>query len=179
MSFLQWGAFGFGAVIGWFTYHVNRYRGEVKLTDVLTLIGAVGGGAILALFPQQSDSFAAYGLGLAFGFFGYFAVLLVLVARSPRFTTDWFLDGRRPSIEPTTTVDGGGPAVEGTEIEDGGGTHVERDASLDASPASKTGGPPVGGQQATAETIPSDSQRPMRRRQPPSTSDRLPGGTSD
>jgi uncharacterized membrane protein YeaQ/YmgE (transglycosylase-associated protein family) len=94
------GAFAFGLVIGWFTYFVNRYRkGDVQLTDVLTIVGAVGGGAILTLFPEGTDLFGAYGIGLAVGFFAYFAVLLVLVAKSPNFTRDWFLDGRRKAVE--------------------------------------------------------------------------------
>jgi hypothetical protein len=60
------GAGCFGAVIGWFTYHVNRYRtGGVRLMDISTLIGIVGGGAILTLFPEKTDLFAAYGAGLA------------------------------------------------------------------------------------------------------------------
>jgi hypothetical protein len=94
------GAFAFGLVIGWFTYFVNRYRkGDVQLTDVLTIVGAVGGGAILTLFPESTDLFGAYGIGLAVGFFAYFTALLVLVAKSPNFTWDWFLDGRRKVVE--------------------------------------------------------------------------------
>jgi hypothetical protein len=90
------GAIGFGALIGWFVYYINRYRkSEVQLSDIVTLIGAIGGAAVLALFPRGTDLFGAYGVGLAIGFFGYFAVLLVLVHKSTNFNTDWFLDGRR------------------------------------------------------------------------------------
>ena len=90
------GAGCFGAVIGWYLFFLNRYRaGEVVLGDLVTVIGAVGGGAILALFPAKSDLFGAYGIGLAIGFFGYFLVLVVLVVRSPSFGVEWFLDGRR------------------------------------------------------------------------------------
>jgi hypothetical protein len=90
------GAGGFGAVVGWFLYYVNRYRsGDLRLGDVVTVVSALGGGAILSLFPAESDLFAAYGLGLFAGFFGYLLVLVVLVARSPNFDADWFLDGRR------------------------------------------------------------------------------------
>jgi hypothetical protein len=90
------GAAGFGAVIGWYLYHVNRYRtGEIQITDVVTVIGALGGGAILTLFPAQSDLFGAYGIGLFAGFFAYFLALVVMVSRSDRFGIEWFLDGRR------------------------------------------------------------------------------------
>ena len=39
--------------------------------------------------------FGSYGVGLAVGFFGYFLVLIILVAASKNFTADYFLDGRR------------------------------------------------------------------------------------
>ncbi len=91
------GAFGFGAVVGWNLYFINRYRtGDVKLADLVTLLGAIGGGAMLKLFPAATDLFGFYGIGLAAGFFLYFVLLLVMVRRSKGvFTVCWFLDGRR------------------------------------------------------------------------------------
>jgi hypothetical protein len=90
------GAGGFGALIGWYVYYVNRYRkGDVQLSDITTLIGVLGGGAILALFPAKTDLFGAYGIGLFAGFFGYYLALLIKVAISKNFSVDWFLDGRR------------------------------------------------------------------------------------
>lgn len=91
------GAFCFGAVIGWFTYFVNRYRSEVKLADVASILGAIGGAAVLELFPSDTVLFGAYGVGLAVGFFAYFLILLLFVAINKRFTLAWFLDGRRPA----------------------------------------------------------------------------------
>ena len=97
MSISQWGAFGFGMVLGWFLYFVNRYRrGDVGLGDLTTVIGAVGGAAITALFGASGEEmFGAYGLGLATGFFLYFLVLIILVTNSENFDADFFLDGRR------------------------------------------------------------------------------------
>ncbi len=95
-----WGAGGFGAVIGWYLYFINRYRkGDVQIGDITTVIGAIGGGAVTALFDphKTGDLFSAYGLGLAIGFFTYFLVLVLLVGHSKSFTSDWFLDGRRPN----------------------------------------------------------------------------------
>ncbi len=90
------GAAGFGALIGWYVYYINRYRkGNVQLSDLVTLIGILGGGGILALFPARTDLFGAYGVGLFIGFFGYFIVLLILVGISKNFNVDWFLDNRR------------------------------------------------------------------------------------
>jgi hypothetical protein len=108
------GAIGFGAIIGWYLYFINRYRNsQVDLADLVTVIGAIGGGAILALFPARSDLFGAYGIGLALGFFGYFLILNAMVARSPNFSVDFFLDGRRkkpladeiaPGYDPATNA---------------------------------------------------------------------------
>ena len=90
------GAGCFGALIGWYVYFINRYRqGDVQLGDLVTLVGVIGGGAILALFKPETDLFGAYGIGLAIGFFGYFVVLTILVRISTNFDADWFLDGRR------------------------------------------------------------------------------------
>jgi hypothetical protein len=92
------GALAFGVVIGWYLYFINRYRkADVQIGDITTVIGAIGGAAVLALFSKDSDLFGAYGVGLAIGFFGYFLSLIFLVAHSGNFTSDWFLDGRRPN----------------------------------------------------------------------------------
>ncbi|GAA2646316.1 hypothetical protein [Streptomyces vastus] len=100
MTYVEFGAMSFGMVIGWFTYFVNRYRPKVAITDVLAIVGALGGGTILTLFPEETQLFAAYGIGLAIGFFGYFLLLVVLVLRSKEWTMEWFLDGRRPELKP-------------------------------------------------------------------------------
>src|SRR6516162_4666907 len=98
-----WGALAFGAVIGWYLYFINRYRkGDVQIGDLTTVIGAIGGGALLKLFGGTSGDaatnlFGAYGIGIAVGFFGYFLSLIFLVGQSQVFTADWFLDGRRPN----------------------------------------------------------------------------------
>ena len=90
------GAACFGAIIGWYVYYVNRYRkSDVQFGDIVTLIGIIGGAAVLALFPQKTDLFGAYGLGLFVEFFGYFVLLLIMVGISKNFAVDWFLDGRR------------------------------------------------------------------------------------
>jgi hypothetical protein len=99
-SGLQLGGAGcFGLLVGWYVYYVTRHRrGNVQLTDVGALIGVIGGGAVLTLFPEQTDLFGAYGIGLAVGFFGYFGFLLYLRHKAG-FPWAWFLDGRRPPLE--------------------------------------------------------------------------------
>jgi len=101
MSLQTIGALAFGLLIGWYVYYINRYRpGDVQLSDLVTLIGILGGSAVLVLFPAQSDLFAGYGIGLALGFFGYFLFLLLFVTISSNFTVDYFLDGRRRDPAP-------------------------------------------------------------------------------
>ncbi len=93
------GAMGFGAIIGWLVYYINRYRtGDVQFSDLATVIGILGGGAILALFPASTDLFGGYGIGLFIGFFSYFLYLNLQVRISKNFTVDWFLDGRSKKL---------------------------------------------------------------------------------
>jgi hypothetical protein len=122
-SVLLWGAGAFGFLIGWYVYYINRYRkADVQLTDLVTLIGIIGGAGITALFKAGTPLFGAYGLGLAAGFFLYFLVLIFLVGVSKNFSVDWFLDGRRKKVaddefipeyvNPTTAaMDAGGSAI--------------------------------------------------------------------
>ncbi len=71
MTFVQFGALCFGLVIGWVTYRTLRRTGEtVALSNIATVIGAVGGAAVTGLFKSE-DMFAAYSVGLAVGFFLY------------------------------------------------------------------------------------------------------------
>jgi len=99
MDILLWGAGGFGAIIGWYVYFINRYRKtNVRFSDLTTIIGIIGGGAVLKLFPEGTELFGAYGIGLFAGFFGYFVWLLILVGVSKNFSADWFLDGRRRKL---------------------------------------------------------------------------------
>ena len=73
---------GFGLVIGWITYRtLRRKEGAVALSDLATVIGAVGGAAVTALFRSE-DLFGAYSIGLAIGFFAYFAVGLLLYGKN-------------------------------------------------------------------------------------------------
>jgi hypothetical protein len=106
------GAGAFGAVVGWYVYYINRYRkDDVQLSDIVTLIGAVGGAAVLALFPEKTDLFGAYGIGLAAGFFMYFFILIVLVNKAPGFNSSWFIDGRGPKLEANQELVAGGKGM--------------------------------------------------------------------
>jgi uncharacterized membrane protein YeaQ/YmgE (transglycosylase-associated protein family) len=75
---LTWGAICFGLVIGWVTYRTLRRSKTNGLSDIATIIGAVGGAAVTTLFPSASDLFGAYCIGLAIGFFAYLVSSLVI-----------------------------------------------------------------------------------------------------
>src|SRR6266852_5312332 len=65
------GALFFGLVIGWISYRTLRLTaGTTALSDITTIIGAVGGAAVTALF-RSDVLFGLYCLGLALGFFAY------------------------------------------------------------------------------------------------------------
>ncbi|MER8802303.1 hypothetical protein [Mesorhizobium sp. M0998] len=111
MNDLTWlplaGAFGFGALIGWYVYYVNRYRrGEIQLSDVTTLVGVIGGASVLAIFDRNTPLFGAYGIGLFVGFFGYLVVLSLQVRASENFDVDFLLDGRRKKLADDQMIPG-------------------------------------------------------------------------
>ena len=75
------GAVCFGLVVGWVTYRTLARRVEgVSLSDIATVIGAVGGAAVVAIFHDRR-LFGLYSIGLAVGFFGYLIVYIILNGR--------------------------------------------------------------------------------------------------
>jgi hypothetical protein len=75
------GAACFGLVIGWVTYRTLARRIDgVSLSDIATVIGAVGGAAVVAIFNDKQQ-FGLYSIGLAVGFFGYLIVYGLLSGR--------------------------------------------------------------------------------------------------
>jgi hypothetical protein len=71
MSVPDAGAAVFGLVIGWVTYRtLRRSRETVALSDIATVVGAVGGAAVTTLFDNER-LFGWYSIGLGVGFFLY------------------------------------------------------------------------------------------------------------
>ena len=95
------GALCFGLVVGWITYRTVRRSGVNGLSDISTVIGAVGGGAVTALFGEP-EIFGAYSVGLALGFFGYFLTFLGLYGKGnpSEPDNDNRLMGAQPPIKP-------------------------------------------------------------------------------
>jgi hypothetical protein len=72
--FVGLGALFFGITIGWMTYRIMRFRvGIPGLSDIVAIVAAIGGAAVLALF-RSDVLFGLYSIGLVIGFFGYFGV---------------------------------------------------------------------------------------------------------
>jgi Kef-type K+ transport system membrane component KefB len=70
------GALAFGLVIGWLTYRtIRRTKEGSTLQDISSVIAAVGGAAVLALF-KVGEMFGAYSIGLAIGFFSYYRTVM-------------------------------------------------------------------------------------------------------
>lgn len=81
MSAAELGSVLFGVVIGWVTYRtLARRTGDVNMSDIATVVGAVGGGAVLAIFDDD-HLFGLYAIGLAIGFFSYIGIYFALRGR--------------------------------------------------------------------------------------------------
>lgn len=73
------GAFWFGAVIGYITYRTLQHKSESGISDIAAVIAAIGGSAVIALFPVSGPQFDSYAYGLAVGMATYFAFNLGLI----------------------------------------------------------------------------------------------------
>jgi hypothetical protein len=76
------GAFAFGIVIGWICYRtLRRKEGASALSDISTVIGAVGGGTVITLFKNGS-LFGYYSIGLLAGFFLYLIISIAVYGKA-------------------------------------------------------------------------------------------------
>jgi hypothetical protein len=97
------GAVVFGVVIGYLSYRtLVRTTDKAAISDLATVIGAVGGGAVTKIYDPAGTSFAYYVFGLAGGFIIFF---LLFLAMNGKESTAKVMAGK------TTTL-GGGPTGE-------------------------------------------------------------------
>jgi hypothetical protein len=80
-ALMLFGAVSFGLVIGWTTYFILRRAHPTALGDLATIVGTLGGATVLGLFDAKGPLFGAYAIGLAGGFFGYYAVYFRVVGK--------------------------------------------------------------------------------------------------
>jgi hypothetical protein len=89
------GAVLFGIVVGWVAYRtLVRTTSSAQISDLATVIGAVGGAAVTGLFDNE-HLFGLYAIGLASGFFAY---ILVFFALNGRETTSGVLGNGEPPV---------------------------------------------------------------------------------
>ena len=91
------GGFAFGLVVGWMTYGFLRRNDRKALTDLSTVIGAIGGAVVTGLFQKETGAFDVYCGGLAVGFFGYLIFYMMFKNRG---APDWL--GEVPGTGQTT-----------------------------------------------------------------------------
>jgi hypothetical protein len=78
MFIAGFGAFFFGLLLGWILYRTLRLQaGANGVAEIASIIGALGGAAVLALF-KSDVLFGWYATGLLIGFFVYFVLDLLL-----------------------------------------------------------------------------------------------------
>ncbi len=71
---LYLGPICFGVVVGWITYRTLRYSKTSGISDIASVIAAVGGAGVTAIIGKETPNFNPfnpYCVGLAVGFFGY------------------------------------------------------------------------------------------------------------
>lgn len=92
------GALVFGLTVGWITYRILRLRaGMPWISDLLALVGVLGGAAVLALLHNDA-LFGWYAIGLVVGFFAYFAVGVILFGKQE--VQPWRLEQATPASTP-------------------------------------------------------------------------------
>lgn len=74
------GAVVFGVVVGWITYRTLVRGKTAQISDLATVIGAVGGGAVTTVF-KDTFLFGLYCVGLGAGFFAYLAIFGIINGR--------------------------------------------------------------------------------------------------
>ena len=103
-----WGAVCFGIVTGWICYRtLRRNQAASGLSDIATVIGAIGGAAITGIWKPGTSAFAGYCIGLMVGFFLYLIVSYIVETPENRKTVATWL-GTEPPKGQIVNSSGGG-----------------------------------------------------------------------
>jgi hypothetical protein len=79
MSVLTAGVFCFGLLVGFITYRtLVRSTSGTQASDLATVIGSVGGGAVTAIVKPGTNLFGWYAIALLVGFIAYGILYLKL-----------------------------------------------------------------------------------------------------
>ena len=106
------GALCFGIVIGWICYRtLRRNQAASGLSDIATVIGALGGAAITGIWKPGTGGFGSYCIGLLIGFFGYLIASLLLEGKEGRQSVAAWLGTAPPKGQIVSGGGGGGGDV--------------------------------------------------------------------
>jgi hypothetical protein len=101
------GAFCFGAAVGYITYRTLVRIEKSAVSDLTTVIGAIGGAAVTGLFdPHQGDAFGWYSIGLLTGIAAFFLLFLKLNGKAKTAVVMGARDIGRPQPPPSPGQDG-------------------------------------------------------------------------
>ena len=104
-----WGAICFGVVIGWVCYRtLRRNQASSGLSDIATVIGAVGGAAITGIWKPGTNTFGGYCIGLLVGFFLYLIVSYIVEGPEGRKAVGTWLGTEPPKGHIVAPPPGGG-----------------------------------------------------------------------
>jgi uncharacterized membrane protein YeaQ/YmgE (transglycosylase-associated protein family) len=105
MTVIDLGALCFGIIVGWVTSRTLRRTTPSGLSDIATVIGAVGGAAITGIFKPSTNAFGWYCIGLLIGFFVYLIIAIATAKKGGQPVGDWL------GSEPVPTATGMNPGV--------------------------------------------------------------------
>jgi hypothetical protein len=95
------GALVFGLVVGFITYRtLVRTAAKAAVTDLVAVVGVLGGGVVTNLYDPAGSPFAWYAIGLALGMAAFFLAY-------------WRMNGAKAlaKVMGSETVTGGAPAA--------------------------------------------------------------------
>ena len=96
------GALCFGVAVGYITYRTLVRAERSAVSDLATVVTAVGGGAVTGLFdPQEGDAFGWYSIGLLAGMAVFFLLFLAMNGKVAAAVFMGSPDIGKPRIDPT------------------------------------------------------------------------------
>ena len=113
MVVLNIGSVCFGLVVGFITFRTLVHTNDkASISDLAAVLAAVGGGVVTALFPEGSEAFGYYAIGLAVGVATYLVISLKLGMPAATVLSQTGAipagGGGRPDDQPGTIPAGGG-----------------------------------------------------------------------
>jgi hypothetical protein len=84
MSMVEWGILCTGLVFGFLLFYAVRRTPKFNVESLSTVAGALGGATVIGWLGKSEGWVGPYGIGLALGFFVYFAWATLLIVCCPK-----------------------------------------------------------------------------------------------